>query len=167
MYDYVIVGAGSAGCVLANRLSADRAISVCVIEAGPSDWFPFIHMPGAFGMFMFDKKYDWSYWAKADPRVFGGKPIFIPRGKTLGGSSSINGMVYTRGHHSDYDRWAGLGNKGWATKTYCPISVKRRTTRAEPTNITGTRVPWPCRTASLTTRFQKSSSRPPSRPACR
>src|SRR5271170_6158961 len=90
MYDYVIAGAGSAGCVLANRLSADPTVSVCVIEAGPSDWFPLIHMPGAFGAFMFDKKHDWSYWAKPDPRVFGGKPIFIPRGKTLGGSSSIN-----------------------------------------------------------------------------
>jgi choline dehydrogenase len=124
MYDYVIIGAGSAGCVLANRLSKDPAVSVCVIEAGPSDWFPLIHMPGAFGAFMFDKKHDWSYWAKPDPRVFGGKPIFIPRGKTLGGSSSINGMVYTRGHRSDYDRWAGLGNKGWGYEDVLPYFRK-------------------------------------------
>jgi choline dehydrogenase len=124
MYDYVIVGAGSAGCVLANRLSADPKVSVCVIEAGPSDWFPLIHMPGAFGAFMFDKKHDWSYWAKPDPRVFGGKPIFLPRGKTLGGSSSINGMVYTRGHRSDYDRWASLGNKGWGYDDVLPYFRK-------------------------------------------
>jgi len=124
MYDYVIAGAGSAGCVLANRLSADPTVSVCVIEAGPSDWFPLIHMPGAFGAFMFDKKHDWSYWAKPDPRVFGGKPIFIPRGKTLGGSSSINGMVYTRGHRSDYDGWAKLGNAGWSYDEVLPYFRK-------------------------------------------
>jgi choline dehydrogenase len=124
MYDYVIIGAGSAGCVLANRLSADTAVTVCVIEAGPSDSFEFIHTPGAFGYFMFDKKHDWSYWAKPDPRVFGGKPIFIPRGKTLGGSSSINGMVYTRGDRSDYDGWAKLGNAGWSYDEVLPYFRK-------------------------------------------
>jgi choline dehydrogenase len=124
MYDYVIVGAGSAGCVLANRLSADPAVSVCVIEAGPSDWLPFIHMPGAFGMFMFTKKYDWSYEAKSDPRMRHGEPLFCPRGKTLGGSSSINGMVYTRGHRSDYDGWATLGNSGWGYDDVLPYFRK-------------------------------------------
>jgi choline dehydrogenase len=113
-----------AGCVLANRLSADPKVSVCVIEAGPSDWFPLIHMPGAFGAFMFDKKHDWSYWAKPDPRVFRGKPIFLPRGKTLGGSSSINGMVYTHGHRSDYDYWADLGNTGWGYDEVLPYFRK-------------------------------------------
>jgi choline dehydrogenase len=124
VYDYVIVGAGSAGCVLANRLSADPAVTVCVIEAGPNDNFEFIHTPGAFGFFMFDKKHDWSYWAKPDPRVFGGKPIFVPRGKTLGGSSSINGMVYTRGDKSDYDHWANLGNPGWGYEDVLPYFRK-------------------------------------------
>ncbi|MFS8044032.1 MULTISPECIES: GMC family oxidoreductase [Xanthobacter] len=113
MYDYVIVGAGAAGCVLANRLSADPTVSVCVLEAGPKDSFEFIHTPGAFGYFMFSKKYDWSYDAKPDPALRRGEPLFCPRGKTLGGSTSINGMVYTRGHRSDYDRWADLGNEGW------------------------------------------------------
>jgi choline dehydrogenase len=124
MYDYVIVGAGSAGCVLANRLTEDPAVSVCIIEAGPNDNFELIHTPGAFGYFMFDKKHDWSYWAKPDPNVFGGKPIFIPRGKTLGGSSSINGMVYTRGDKSDYDGWANLGNEGWGYKEILPYFRK-------------------------------------------
>jgi choline dehydrogenase len=124
MYDYVIVGAGSAGCVLANRLSANPKVSVCVIEAGPSDWFPPVHMPGAFGLFMFTKKYDWSYQAKSDPNLRHGHQLFCPRGKTLGGSSSINGMVYTRGHRSDYDGWAALGNAGWGYDDILPYFRK-------------------------------------------
>ncbi|MDM0110434.1 choline dehydrogenase [Variovorax sp. J22R24] len=124
MYDYVIVGAGSAGCVLANRLSEDPDVTVCVIEAGPSDFLPFIHMPGAFGMFMFTKKYDWSYEAKSDPAIRKGEPMFCPRGKTLGGSSSINGMVYTRGHRSDYDGWAALGSPGWSYDEILPYFRK-------------------------------------------
>ena len=123
-YDYVIVGAGSAGCVLANRLTADPRVSVCVLEAGPSDRFEFIHTPGAFGFFMFSKKYDWCYEAKADPNLRKGQPIFCPRGKTLGGSSSINAMVYTRGHRSDYDRWAELGNPGWGYEEVLPYFRK-------------------------------------------
>jgi choline dehydrogenase-like flavoprotein len=73
---------------------------------------------------MFDKKHDWSYWTKPDPRLFGGKPIFVPRGKTLGGSSSINGMVYTRGDRSDYDHWAELGNPGWGYEDVLPYFRK-------------------------------------------
>jgi choline dehydrogenase len=95
-----------------------------VIEAGPNDNFEFIHTPGAFGYFMFDKKHDWSYWAKSDPRVFGGKPSFIPRGKTLGGSSSINGIFYTRGDRSDYNHWADLGNPGWGYEDVLPYFRK-------------------------------------------
>ncbi len=106
IYDYVIIGAGSAGCVLANRLSVDPSVSVCVIEAGPNDHLEFIHTPGAMGIVLMNKKYDWSYDAKSDPDIRNGQPIFCPRGKTLGGSSSINGMVYVRGHYSDYDLWA-------------------------------------------------------------
>jgi choline dehydrogenase-like flavoprotein len=124
MYDYIIVGGGGAGCVLANRLSADANVSVCVIEAGPRDDFEMIHTPGAFGYFMFSKKYDWSYNAKSDPALRHGEPLFCPRGKTLGGSTSINAMVYTRGHRSDYDRWAELGNDGWSYDDCLPYFRK-------------------------------------------
>src|SRR5262245_7764801 len=114
MYDYVIIGAGSAGCVLANRLTEDGNNNVCLLEAGPSDRLEFIHTPGAFGLFMFTKRYDWSYEAKSDPNIRHGQPLFCPRGKTLGGSSSINGMLYVRGNSSEYDRWSALGGDGWS-----------------------------------------------------
>jgi choline dehydrogenase len=123
-YDYVIIGAGSAGCVLANRLSADPTITVCVIEAGPKDHLEFLHTPGAMGIVLMNKKYDWSYDAKSDPDIRNGQPIFCPRGKALGGSSSINGMVYVRGHSSDYDRWADLGNDGWGYDDVLPYFRK-------------------------------------------
>ena len=124
IYDYVIIGAGSAGCVLANRLSVDPSVSVCVIEAGPKDHLEFIHTPGAMGLVLMNKKYDWSYDAKSDPDIRNGQPIFCPRGKTLGGSSSINGMVYVRGHYSDYDHWAELGNDGWSYDEVLPYFRK-------------------------------------------
>lgn len=124
MYDYIIVGAGSAGCVLANRLSADANVSVCVIEAGPSDHFEFIHTPGAMGLVLLNDKYDWAYDAKSDPNIRNGQPIFCPRGKTLGGSSSVNGMIYVRGHRSDYDSWADQGNPGWSYEDVLPYFRK-------------------------------------------
>jgi choline dehydrogenase len=123
-FDYVIVGAGTSGCVLANRLSADPKVSVCLLEAGPSDRFELLHNPGALGVFMFTKKYDWSYKAKPDPSIRKGQPIFCARGKTLGGSSSINGMVYSRGHPADYDHWAELGNTGWSFEEVLPYFRK-------------------------------------------
>ncbi|MGB5590069.1 MAG: GMC family oxidoreductase N-terminal domain-containing protein, partial [Gammaproteobacteria bacterium] len=119
-FDYVIVGAGSAGCVLASRLSANPGISVCLLEAGPEDRSPFIGIPGAFAYFMFSKKYNWQYDAASDPSVRNGQPVFCPRGKTLGGSSAVNAMVYIRGHASDYDHWAELGNTGWGWADVLP-----------------------------------------------
>src|SRR5262249_2883101 len=121
---YITIGAGSAGCVLANRLSADPSARVCVLEAGPSDAFPLIRMPGAFGYFMFSKKYNWAYEAKADASLRNGSPLFCPRGKALGGSSSINGMLYVRGHRADYDHWAALGNDGWSFDDVLPYFRK-------------------------------------------
>jgi len=111
-FDYVIVGGGSAGCVLANRLSADPDVSVCMLEAGPADWNPLIHIPiGVIGL-MWSKMFNWAYYT-APQKHLNGRKIFWPRGKTLGGSSSINAQCYTRGNAWDYDHWAELGNRGW------------------------------------------------------
>lgn len=112
IFDYVIVGGGSAGCVLANRLSADPAVSVCMLEAGPSDWHPMIHIPiGIIGM-MWSRLFNWYYWT-APQKHMDGRKMYWPRGKTLGGSSAINAQCYTRGSAADYDHWAELGNRGW------------------------------------------------------
>lgn len=111
--DYIIIGAGSAGSVLANRLSTNPDTSVLVLEAGPEDKTPMIKIPGAFAYFMYSKKYNWRYETESVPDIRGGKPMFCPRGKTLGGSSAVNAMVYIRGDKSDYDHWESLGNKGW------------------------------------------------------
>lgn len=126
-YDYIIVGAGSAGSVLANRLSADGKTTVCLLEAGPKDRTPFISIPGAFAYFMFSKKYNWRFNSTSSPGIRNGQPIFCPRGKTLGGSSAVNGMVYIRGHQSDYDHWAELGNEGWSYDDVLPYFVKSET----------------------------------------
>ncbi|HLM54181.1 MAG TPA: GMC family oxidoreductase N-terminal domain-containing protein, partial [Pseudoxanthomonas sp.] len=112
MYDYIIVGAGSAGCVLANRLSEDPAVRVLLLEAGPRDWHPFIHMPAGLAKLVGDKGVNWSYDTAPEPRL-NHRRLWWPRGKVLGGSSSINAMCYVRGVAADYDEWAAGGADGW------------------------------------------------------
>ena len=122
-FDYVVVGGGSAGCVLAARLSEDERATVCLIEAGPRDRNPFIHIPAALFTLMRHKTLNWRYQTAPQVRM-GGASVYVPRGRVLGGSSSINGMVYVRGHPHDYDDWAAAGNPGWGWDDVLPYFVK-------------------------------------------
>jgi choline dehydrogenase len=122
-FDYVIVGAGSAGCVLANRLSADGKYSVLLLEAGPKDRNLWIHVPLGYGKLFKAKSVNWMYQTEPEPGL-GGRTVFQPRGKVLGGSSSINGLLYVRGQHEDYDRWRQLGNSGWGYDDVLPYFKK-------------------------------------------
>ena len=119
VYDYIIVGAGSAGCVLANRLSEDPDCRVLLLEAGPRDWHPFIHMPAGLAKLVGKKGVNWDYSTDPEPAL-GGRQLWWPRGKVLGGSSSINAMCYIRGHARDYDEWAAMGADRWDWDTVLP-----------------------------------------------
>ncbi len=122
-FDYVIVGAGSAGCVLANRLTADGRHSVLLLEAGPRDTNPWIHVPLGYGRLFKEKAVNWMYQTEPEPGL-NGRSVFQPRGKVLGGSSSINGLLYVRGQHEDYDRWRQRGNQGWGYDDVLPYFKK-------------------------------------------
>jgi choline dehydrogenase len=118
-FDYIIVGAGSAGCVLANRLSEDPRNSVLLLEAGGPDINPWIHVPVGYFKTLHNPETDWCYRTEPDPNL-GGRSLDWPRGKTLGGSSSINGLLYIRGHRTDFDQWRQLGNTGWSFEDVLP-----------------------------------------------
>jgi choline dehydrogenase len=122
-FDYVIVGGGTAGCILTRRLTEDGKATVCLIEAGPQDKSPLIHMPLGFVRMLFEPKYNWMFMGPPDPNMKN-RPTFAPRGKTLGGSSSINGMIYMRGQARDYDEWASFGNSGWGWDDMLPYMRK-------------------------------------------
>jgi choline dehydrogenase len=117
--DYVIVGAGSAGCVLAARLSEDPSVRVLLLEAGGTDRSPWIHIPLGYGKTIADARVNWCYETEPEPQLYG-RRVFWPRGKVLGGSSSINGLLYVRGQPEDFDHWRQLGNAGWAWDDVLP-----------------------------------------------
>ena len=125
-FDYVIVGSGAAGSILANRLSADGS-TVCVLEAGPPDRSPYLHIPAGFIKAVFNKKYAWQFSSEGTAQT-NGRRVPIPQGRTLGGSTSINGLVYNRGQAADFDHWAALGNTGWSYDEVLPYfkSMERR-----------------------------------------
>lgn len=122
-FDYIVVGAGSAGCVLADRLSASGRHTVLLLEAGPADRNPWIHVPLGYGKLFRNRRLNWMYETEPEPEL-GGRRVFHPRGKVLGGSSAINGLVYMRGQARDYDIWAQMGNRGWSYDDVLPYFRK-------------------------------------------
>ncbi|MBR0830421.1 choline dehydrogenase [Bradyrhizobium manausense] len=154
-FDYIIVGAGSAGCVLANRLSANGKHSVLLLEAGPKDSNIWIHVPLGYGKLFKDKRVNWMYQTEPEPEL-GGRQVFQPRGKTLGGSSSINGLLYVRGQHEDYDRWRQLGNVGWGYDDVLPYFKKAENQARGASEYHGAGGPLPVSDMILTDPLSKA-----------
>ena len=123
VFDIIIVGAGTAGCLLANRLSANKNLNIALIEAGGSDNYHWIHIPVGYLYCMGNKRTDWLYKTSSQPGL-NGRHLNYPRGKVMGGCSSINGMIYMRGQSKDYDHWRQLGNIGWSWDDVLPYFVK-------------------------------------------
>ncbi len=138
--DYIVVGAGSAGCVLASRLSENGKYTVCLFEAGPRDSNPWIHIPIGYGKTMFHDTLNWGFHTDPDANMLG-RRIYWPRGRTLGGSSSINGLIYIRGQRQDYDRWKESGNPDWGWEECLPYFRKLETNDLGAGPTRGTRGP--------------------------
>jgi choline dehydrogenase len=122
-FDFIVVGAGSAGCVLADRLTASGRHSVLLLEAGPNNWHPWLHIPLGFGRLFTDRRYNWCYATEPQPECHN-RQVIAPRGKVIGGSSSINGLIYIRGQAEDFDHWRQLGNAGWSFEDVLPYFRK-------------------------------------------
>ena len=136
MYDYIIVGAGSAGCVLANRLSEDPGTRVLLLEAGPNDWNPFVHMPAGLAKLVGNKGVNWDYNTAPELGLLG-RRLWWPRGRVLGGSSSINAMCYIRGNKADYDEWDELGATGWYWDNVLPYFKRSEGNSRGPSRLHG------------------------------
>ncbi|WP_312303055.1 GMC family oxidoreductase N-terminal domain-containing protein [Pulveribacter sp.] len=154
-FDYVVVGAGAAGAIVARRLAeANPTVSVCLLEAGPPDRHPYLHLPAGFIKMLFDPKYTWTYGSEPDARTLE-RRVPLPQGKTLGGSSAINGLIYNRGQAEDYDGWAALGNPGWSFAEVLPYfrrnerwlgpknSMDSSTRRGTAGRVPVTPIDWP------------------------
>jgi choline dehydrogenase len=129
-FDYVIVGSGAAGAILAARLGEDPTLSICVLEAGPRDWHPYLHLPAGFIKVLFNPDFTWQF--SSEPTEWtGGRRVPLPQGRTAGGSTAINGLVYNRGQAEDYDGWAAQGNPGWSYEELLPC-FKRSERRIGP-----------------------------------
>lgn len=123
VFDYVVVGSGAAGAIVASRLAESTGASVCVLEAGPSDWHPYLRIPAGFIKVLFNPRYTWPFSSEPTEQT-GGRRIPVPQGRVLGGSTSINGLIYNRGQAQDYDDWAALGNPGWGWLDVLPYFQK-------------------------------------------
>ena len=135
-FDYIIIGAGSAGCVLANRLSVNPKIKVLLLEAGGKDTNPWIHIPGGYFKTMHNPNTDWCFKTEKEAGL-NNREMDFPRGKTLGGSSSINGMLYIRGQSNDYNYWRQLGNVGWSWEDVLPYFKKSEDNQEGEDNFHG------------------------------
>ena len=122
-FDYIIIGAGSAGCALAHRLTEDKKYTVAILEFGGNDYGPLIQMPSALSYPMNMNLYNWGYHTEPEEGL-NGRILACPRGKVIGGSSSINGMIYMRGQANDYDQWRQMGNEGWSWDDVLPYFKK-------------------------------------------
>jgi choline dehydrogenase len=142
-YDFVIVGAGSAGCVLAHRLTQSGRFTVLLLEAGPPDRSPWIHIPIGYAKTMFHPVYNWRFYTEPEPGMHG-RRIYWPRGRVLGGCSSINGLIYIRGQPEDYDRWAALGNRGWSWREVLPYFIRSEANERGPSPYHGAQGPQAC-----------------------
>ena len=141
LYDYVIVGAGPAGCLLANRLSHNPSHRVLLLEAGGQDNYPWIHVPVGYLYCIGNPRTDWCFKTEAEPGL-NGRALSYPRGKVLGGCSSINGMIYMRGQSRDYDEWAAQGNKGWGWQDVLPIFKRSESHYAGDSELHGAKGEW-------------------------
>ena len=148
-FDFVIVGAGSAGCALANRLSADGRYQVALLEAGPKDTNPWIHIPVGYFRTMGNPRSDWCYTTQNDDGI-AGRSIPYPRGRVLGGSSSINGLLYVRGQPQDFDAWAQMGCTGWSWDGVLPYFKRSENWKgSNGTDLRGTGGPLSVQTSRL------------------